>query len=44
VTPFFFPFPVSGVETWLWLSPLVAFILSFFSSVAGISGSNWISC
>ena len=32
-------FPVSGVETWLWLPPLVAFVLSFFSSKVGISGA-----
>jgi uncharacterized membrane protein YfcA len=32
-------FVVSGVETWLWLPPLVAFILSFFSSMVGISGA-----
>ena len=37
MTPFHFP--VSGVETWLWLPPLVAFILSFFSSMVGISGA-----
>lgn len=37
MTPFLFP--VSGVETWLWLPPLVAFILSFFSSMVGISGA-----
>ncbi|MGQ3684246.1 MAG: sulfite exporter TauE/SafE family protein [Candidatus Loosdrechtia sp.] len=32
-------FSVSGVETWLWLPPLVAFVISFFSSMAGISGA-----
>jgi len=32
-------FPVSGVETWLWLPPLVAFGLSFFCSMVGISGA-----
>ena len=32
-------FPVSGVDTWLWLPPLVAFVLSFFSSMVGISGA-----
>ena len=37
MTPFLFP--VSGVETWLWLPPLVAFILSFFTSMVGISGA-----
>ena len=33
------PFPVSGVHTWLWLPPLVAFIISFFTSMVGISGA-----
>lgn len=32
-------FSVSGVETWLWLPPLVAFFISFFSSMVGISGA-----
>jgi hypothetical protein len=32
-------FPVSGVETWLWLPPLAAFVVSFFSSMVGISGA-----
>lgn len=32
-------FPVSGVETWLWLPPLVAFVISFFTSMVGISGA-----
>ena len=32
-------FPVSGVETWLWLPPLVAFGISFFTSMVGISGA-----
>ncbi|WP_173063428.1 sulfite exporter TauE/SafE family protein [Sulfurimicrobium lacus] len=32
-------FPVSGVHTWLWLPPLVAFVLSFFCSMVGISGA-----
>lgn len=32
-------FPVSGVHTWLWLPPLVAFIISFFSSMVGVSGA-----
>lgn len=31
-------FPVSGVETWLWLPPLAALIIAFFSSMAGILG------
>ncbi len=34
-----FHFPVSGVETWLWLPPLAAFVVSFFSSMVGISGA-----
>lgn len=32
-------FPVSGVHTWLWLPPLVAFVISFFSSMVGVSGA-----
>jgi len=32
-------FPVSGVEAWLWLPPLAAFAVSFFSSMVGISGA-----
>ena len=32
-------FPVSGVETSLWIPPLVAFVISFFTSMAGISGA-----
>ena len=32
-------FPTSGVETWLWLPPLAAFVISFFSSMVGISGA-----
>jgi len=32
-------FPVSGVETWLWLPPLLAFVVSFFTSMAGVSGA-----
>lgn len=32
-------FPVSGVETSLWLPPLAAFIVSFFTSMVGISGA-----
>jgi uncharacterized membrane protein YfcA len=32
-------FPVSGVETSLFIPPLVAFIISFFSSMAGITGA-----
>ena len=32
-------FPISGVETWLFLPPLVAFVISSFTSMAGISGA-----
>ena len=32
-------FATSGVETWLWLPPLAAFVVSFFSSMVGISGA-----
>lgn len=32
-------FPVSGVECPLWLPPLVAFVLSFFTSMGGVSGA-----
>jgi len=32
-------FPTSGVETWLWLPPLAAFVVSFFSSMVGVSGA-----
>lgn len=32
-------FAVSGVQTALWLPPLVAFLLSFFTSMVGISGA-----
>lgn len=32
-------FAVSGVQTWLWLPPAVAFVISFFSSMVGISGA-----
>ena len=32
-------FPVSGVETSLLLPPLVAFVISFFASMAGITGA-----
>jgi len=32
-------FPVSGVETSLFIPPLVAFAISFFSSMAGITGA-----
>ncbi len=32
-------FPVSSVKTWVLLPPLVAFIVSFFTSMGGISGA-----
>ncbi|MBN2319432.1 MAG: sulfite exporter TauE/SafE family protein, partial [Acidobacteria bacterium] len=32
-------FPVSGVQTWIFLPPLVAFAVSFFSSMGGVSGA-----
>ncbi|MEJ2269979.1 MAG: sulfite exporter TauE/SafE family protein, partial [Desulfobulbaceae bacterium] len=37
----FFPihFTVSGVETSIFIPPLIAFVISFFSSMAGITGA-----
>lgn len=32
-------FPVSGVETAIWIPPLVGMLISFFTSMAGISGA-----
>ena len=32
-------FSVSGVQTYLWLPPLVSFIISFFTSMGGIAGA-----
>ncbi len=32
-------FPVSGVETSIFIPPLIAFVISFFSSMAGITGA-----
>jgi uncharacterized membrane protein YfcA len=32
-------FPVSGVTTWFFLPPLVAFVVSFFASMGGVSGA-----
>ncbi len=32
-------FAVSGVETWLWLPPLAALVIVFFTSMIGISGA-----
>lgn len=35
----FVTFPISGVKTWVWLPPLVAFAVSFVSSMGGVSGA-----
>ena len=32
-------FPVSGVTTWVFIPPLVAFVVSFFTSMGGVSGA-----
>jgi uncharacterized protein len=32
-------FTVSGVDTWLFVPPLVAFVISFFTSMGGVSGA-----
>ncbi len=32
-------FPVSGVKTWVFVPPLVAFVVSTFTSMAGVSGA-----
>lgn len=37
--PFWHHFAVSGVETWLWLPPLAALVISFCTSMVGISGA-----
>ncbi len=34
-----FTFPLSGVETYILIPPLVAFGISFFTSMGGISGA-----
>ena len=34
-----FTFPISGVHTFLWLPPLVAFCVSFLTSMVGLSGA-----
>lgn len=36
---FYMLFPISGVKTYIFIPPLVAFILSFFTSMAGVSGA-----
>lgn len=35
-------FPVSGVETAVWVPPLVGMVISFFTSMGGISGAFFI--
>ncbi|RJR32785.1 MAG: sulfite exporter TauE/SafE family protein [Desulfobacteraceae bacterium] len=35
----FVEFSISGVKTWVFLPPLVAFIVSFFTSIGGVSGA-----
>jgi len=35
----FMQFEVSGVETWVFLPPVVAFVISFFTSMGGVSGA-----
>lgn len=32
-------FPVSGIEVSLWIPPIVAFVISFFTSMGGVSGA-----
>jgi len=32
-------FPVSGVSTWVFIPPMVAFAVSFFTSMGGVSGA-----
>ncbi|MEF9425879.1 MAG: sulfite exporter TauE/SafE family protein [Candidatus Mariimomonas ferrooxydans] len=32
-------FPVSGVKTYIFIPPLVAFVISFFTSMSGVSGA-----
>ena len=32
-------FPVSGIETAIWIPPIVGFVISFFTSMGGISGA-----
>ena len=36
---FFVHFPVSGVDSWLFVPPLVAFVVSFLTSMGGVSGA-----
>jgi uncharacterized protein len=32
-------FPISGVTTWIFLPPIVGFVVSFFASMGGVSGA-----
>jgi uncharacterized protein len=32
-------FPISGVTTWIFLPPIIAFVVSFFASMGGVSGA-----
>jgi uncharacterized protein len=36
---FYWLFPVSGVKTYIFIPPLVAFVVSFFTSMGGVSGA-----
>jgi hypothetical protein len=36
---FYMLFPVSGVETYVFIPPLVSFVISFFTSMSGVSGA-----
>jgi len=36
---FYMVFPVSGVETYIFIPPLVSFFISFFTSMSGVSGA-----
>lgn len=36
---FYMLFPVSGVETYIFIPPLVALVVSFFTSMGGVSGA-----
>jgi uncharacterized membrane protein YfcA len=36
---FYMLFPISGVTTWVFLPPLVAFVVSAFTSLGGVSGA-----
>ena len=32
-------FPIADIEVALWIPPLVAFVISFFTSMGGVSGA-----